>query len=461
MDIEDTEREYEEIRDEIITLLDAKKYMRARHELLELNEADAADVIADTEDELGIEMAIILFRMLPKDDAAETFSRLSTDDQLGIINHITDTEVKFIIDELDFDDMIDVLEELPANVVDKVLEKATKEERALVNTFLNYPEDSAGSLMTPDYITLKQKWTVGEALAHIKEVGMDSETVYTCYVKDAGRRLLGIVSLRSLVTRDASVPLADIMSSDYVYVNVLDDQEEVSEAFTKYGFLAIPVVDNEKRLVGIITVDDILKVVEEETTEDIERMGGILDSGDRLYFDNGVFHQVRSRLPWLVLLMFSAMLTGAVLEHYELALQQVTSLAIYLPLLMGTGGNSGSQASTLIIRGLSVGEIETRDALRVFWKEIRIGFVTALCLTAVNMAKIMLFDHRSIKIAITVCMAQMFVIVIAKCLGGLLPLLAKKVGIDPALMAAPLISSLTDTLTCFIYFTLATIMFSL
>ncbi|MDR0853038.1 MAG: magnesium transporter [Clostridiales Family XIII bacterium] len=461
MTVLEEEREYDEIKDEIITLLDAKKYMRARKELLELNEADAADVIADTEDELGIEMAIILFRMLPKDEAAETFSRLSTDDQLGIIEHITDKEVKFIIDELDFDDMIDVLEELPANVVDKVLEKATKEERALVNTFLNYPEDSAGSLMTPDYITLKQDWNVGQALAHIKAVGMDSETVYTCYVKDQGRRLLGIVSLRSLVTRDDDVSLSEIMVPDFVYVNVDDDQEEVSDAFTKYGFLAIPVVDKEKRLVGIITVDDILKVVEEETTEDIERMGGILDSGDRLYFDNGVFHQVRSRLPWLILLMFSAMLTGMVMAHYELLLSEVTSLMFYLPLLMGTGGNSGSQASTLIIRGLAIGEIEPRDALKVLWKEIRIGFVAATCLSAVNMAKIMIFDHRSLKVAITVCLAQMTVIVIAKCLGGLLPLLAKKVGIDPALMAAPLISSLTDTFTCFIYFSLASIMFNL
>jgi magnesium transporter len=446
---------FEEIRDEIITYIGAKKYIHARDLLLSLNEADIADVIGEAEDELGIETAIILIRMLPKDDAAEVFSRLSTDDQTGIISRITDKEIKSIMDEMSFDDMIDVLEELPANIVDRILEKATKEERKLINTFLNYPEDSAGSLMTPDYITLRQEWTVGEALAHIKKVGMDSETVYTCYVKDPGRRLLGLVSLRSLVTQDADVPVSEIMVDDIVFVNVFDDQEEVTEAFTKYGFLAIPVVDNEKRLVGIITVDDILLTIQDETTEDIERMGGVLDSSDKDYFDAGIFHQVRSRLPWLLILMFSAMITGLVIAHFELLLSDMASLAIYLPLLMGTGGNSGSQASTLVIRGLAVGEVELRDALRVLWRELRIGFVVAVCLSAINMCKILFLDQQPFTVAITICCAQVIVIVLAKCLGGMLPLLAKKIGIDPALMAAPFISSLTDTFACFVYFTLA------
>jgi magnesium transporter len=286
---------------------------------------------------------------------------------------------------------------------------------------------------------------------------MDSETVYTCYVKDRGRRLLGIVSLRSLVTKDSDVPLTDLIIEDIVFVNVFDDREIATDAFTKYGFLAIPVVDNEKRLVGIITVDDILRVVEEETTEDIERMGGVIDSSDKEYFDTGIFHQVRSRLPWLIILMISAMFTGLVISHFETTLARVTSLAIYLPLLMGTGGNSGSQASTLVIRGLAVGEVELRDAIRVLLREVRIGIVVAAGLSAINLSKILLFAHQSLVVGLTVCVSQMIVIVLAKCLGGLLPLLAKKVGIDPALMAAPFISSLTDTFACFVYFSLASI----
>jgi magnesium transporter len=451
----------DDIRDEIIGLLDAKQYIRARTEILKLNAVDAAEIIEDTSSELGIELAVILFRMLPKDDAAEVFSRLPADDQLAIINKITDKEIVWIIAEMDFDDMIDVLEELPANVVDKILEHTTKEERSLINTFLNYPEDSAGSLMTPDYITLKRNWTVGEALAHIKEAGMDSETVYTCYVKDFGRKLIGIVSLRSLVTRDADIPLESLMASDIVTVGVYDDREAVSDAFTKYGFLAIPVVDKEERLVGIITVDDILRVVEEETTEDIERMAGVIGMDDREYLDTGVFRHYRNRFPWLILLMCSAMLTGLVIDHYELLLSKLVSLAMYLPLLMGTGGNSGSQASTLIIRGLALGEVEMRDAGRVLWKEFRISLLLGVSLSAINLCKILLLDHQTIWVGVTVCGAQILVICLAKCVGGMLPLLAKKIHIDPALMAAPFISTLTDTFACLIYFTLAGIIFGL
>jgi magnesium transporter len=397
--------------------------------------------------------------MLPKDEAAEVFSRLSTDDRLDIIESITDKEINFIIDELDFDDMIDVLEELPANIVDKILERATKEERKQINTFLNYPEDSAGSLMTPDYITLRKEWTVGESLTHIKSEGMDSETVYTCYVKDWGRKLIGIVSLRSLVTRESDELIADFMAQDPVSVNVYDDQEVVSEAFTKYGFLAIPVVDNEKRLVGIITVDDILKVVEDEFTEDFERMGGVLGSDDREYLDTGVFRQYRNRFPWLILLMFSAMITGLVISKFENALSVVPSLMVYMPLLMGTGGNSGSQASTVVIRGIAVGELEPRDALKVLWKELRISTLLGLSLSAINLGKIVIFDNDTpFLVGVVVCIAQVLVIVLAKCLGGMLPLIAKKIGIDPALMAAPLISTLTDTFSCLIYFTLATML---
>jgi len=457
-----TETPLEEIEDEIVSLLGSKKYMLGRAKLLSLNEADVADVIEETENRLGIDKAIILFRMLPKDEAAEVFSRLSPENQAGIIARITDREIKNIIDEIDFDDMIDVLEELPANLVNKILEKTTREERKLINTFLNYPEDCAGSLMTPDYITLRPEWNVGEALAYIKRVGMDSETVYTCYVKDPGRRLLGIVSLRSLVTNDADVPLSELMVEDAVFVNVFDDREKVSEAFTRYGFLAIPVVDNEKRLVGIITFDDILITIEEETTEDIERMGGVIDTkrAYRDYFDTKILHEVKNRLPWLLILMVSAMFTGLVIAHFELQLSRVVNLVIYLPLLMGVGGNSGSQSSTLIIRGLALGEVNPKDAPRVLLKEIRVALLTAGALSAVNMAKIIFLDKQPLLIAVTVVCAQLIVIVLAKSLGGMLPLLAKKVGIDPALMSAPFIASMTDTLACFVYFSLSTIILS-
>ncbi|MDR0518600.1 MAG: magnesium transporter [Clostridiales Family XIII bacterium] len=454
---------FEENKNRILGLMSAKKYIHARDEFMSLNEVDAAEVFEEAESELGIEMAVILFRMLPKDAAAEVFSRLDTDDQLAIVDKITDRELGSIMEEMDFDDMIDALEELPANVVDKVLEKSTGEERKLINTFLNYPENSAGSLMTPDYITLKKGWTVGQALDHIKEVGMDSETVYTCYVKDWGRKLLGIVSLRSLVTHERDVPISEFMIEDIVYVGVYEDQEKVSESFTRYGFLAMPVVDGEHRLVGIITVDDILDVIEEETTEDIERMGGVIGADDREYLDTSVFRHYRNRFPWLFLLMCSAMVTTYVISRYEVTLSEVASLASYMTLLMGTGGNSGSQASTLVIRGLALGEIELKDALRVLWKELRVSFLLGASLSGINFCKIYFIDQHAggnaLYIALTACVAQLLVVCLAKCIGGMLPLLAKRIGIDPALMAAPFISTLTDTFACLVYFTFATMVF--
>jgi magnesium transporter len=457
----DNEKSFGEIADGIIGLLDARKYIRARDETLALNEVDTAELIEKIIERLGIEYAVILFRMLPKDVSVEVFSYLPSDDRLAIIKVITDKELKYIIGELDFDDMIDVLEELPANIVDKILEKATKEERKQINTFLNYPEDSAGSLMTPDYISLQKGMTVGDALAHIRREGMDSETVYTCYVKDKGRKLIGIVSLRKLVISDEDVPIADMISDDIVYVNVYDDQEDVSETFKKYGFLAVPVVDNEKRLVGIITVDDILGVIEEEYNEDFERMAGVIDSSDAEYFDRGVFKHVGSRLPWLIILMVSAMLTGMIIRSFESLLANAISLAVYLPMLMGTGGNSGSQSATLIIRGMAVNDVGLRDAPRVLWKELRISFVVGVALSCMNFAKITLFDREGLHVAVTVCLSMLAIVIMAKCIGGMLPMLAKRVGIDPALMAAPMISSLTDLVSCFTYFSLATLVFGI
>lgn len=438
----------------ILELLDAKKYSRARDEILKNNTVDIAEILEEIIEELGIEKAIILFRTLPKDVSAEVFAYLPIDDQIEIISVITDREVQHIIDELAFDDMIDVLEELPANVVDKILEKSTKEERRLINTFLNYPETSAGSLMTPDYISLRKNMTVAEALAYIKKEGMDRETVYTCYIKDEGRRLLGIVSLRTLVVADDNVQVGDLMHEDIIYVNVLDDQEDVSDAFKKYGFLAIPVVDNEHRLVGIITVDDILDVIDEETTEDFHKMAGMAVSTEE-YLDMSVWHHVRNRLPWLFVLMCSYVITGSIISNFQEGLSKVIVLVTYMPMLMGTGGNSGSQSATLVIRGLAVGDVETGDVLSVLWKELRVSFLIGLVLSALNFARIYWLDGQSAMIAVTVCASMMLIVIAAKTIGSMLPIFAKKAGIDPALMASPMIASLTDMVSVVTYFALA------
>ena len=444
MDMDTKMQKFDEEIEQILDLLEEKAYFRARDEILKHNEVDIAEILEEILEESGIDKTIIIYRMLPKDISAEVFSYLPSDDQREIIQGITDREVSYIMGELDFDDMIDVLEELPANIVDKILEKTPKEERKLINTFLNYPDTCAGSLMTPDYISLQENMTVAEALAHIKQEGMDSETVYTCYVKKEGRKLDGIVSLRSLVISDGDMKIADLMSTEYVYVNVYDDQEEVAETFKKYGFLAIPVVDNEHRLVGIITFDDILEVIEEETTEDIQRMAGVIDDSDTEYLDMGIFRHVRNRLPWLVFMNISAMITGTIILRFEAVLAQVIVLVSYLPLLMGTGGNTGSQAATLVIRGMAIDEIELKDVLKVFWKEFRVSLILGVLLSIFNMAKVVFIDGESILIGLTVALSMTVIVIFAKLLGSMLPMAAKKLGVDPALMANPMISSFTD-----------------
>lgn len=444
----------------IIALIEEKKYVKAREQILMFNEVDIAEILEEIMEDLGIEKTIIMFRTLPKDIAVEVFSYLGSDERVAIINCITDKEIHFIIDELPFDDMIDVLEELPANIVDKILEKATKEERRVINTFLNYPEDSAGSLMTPEYISLREDMTVSQALAYIKKEGMDSETVYTCYVKDAGRKLHGIVSLRTLVISDDDALIRDIMEIDVVFVNALEDQEHVSNLFRRYGFLAIPVVDNENRLVGIITVDDILGIIDEENTEDFQKMAGVAASTEE-YLDTKVWRHVRNRFPWLLYLMISAMITGMIISRFENLLSQVIVLAVYLPMLMGTGGNSGSQSATLIIRGMAVGEIQLKDIYKVLWKEIRVSFLIGLGLSILNFGKILLLDRQGPLIALTVCISMLIIITAAKTIGGMLPMLARKLKIDPAIMASPMIASLTDLISVITYFILASFILGL
>ncbi len=445
------------ILQQVLECIESKKYSHARDLLIENNAVDIAEILEEVLEETDVEKTTVLFRILPKDIAVDVFSYLPPEDQIAIIGAITDKEVSYIMDELAFDDMIDVLEELPANVVDKILEKTSKDERKLINTFLNYPDTCAGSLMTPDYITLRKDMTVGEALAYIKREGMDSETIYTCYVKDEGRKLLGIVSLRTLVIADDFTPIEELMHTDIVRVNVYDDQEEVSDIFTKYGFLAIPVVDNEGRIVGIITVDDILDVIEEETTEDFERMAGVMADSDRDYLDMSVWQHVKSRIPWLFLLMCSYVITGGIIARFEVVLSKVISLVAYMPMLMGTGGNSGSQSATLVIRGMSVDEIDLDDFLKVLLKELGVSIIIGLALSSLNFIRICYIEKQGVMVALTVCAAMLVIVVAAKLIGSMLPMLAKRIGIDPALMATPTISSLTDMVSVITYFTLAKI----
>ena len=451
---------FEESLEKIYEWIEEKMFFKVRDELLKYNEADIAEIFEDllSEDET-LSRAIVVYRLLPRAVMVDVFAYLPSDDQLKIVERLTDAELNYIVQELDFDDKIDILEELPATLVNRILENTPKAERKLINTFLNYPDDCAGSIMTPDFISLQKEWSVAQAMAHIKEVGMDTETIYTCYVKDMGYKLVGIVSLRTLVIAPDDEKIMNLMHTDYVYVNVYDDQEEVSEEFKKYGFLAMPVVDKEHRLVGIITVDDILDVIEEENTEDIERMAGIVDleQSDEDYLDKSVWKHAKNRLPWLLFMMFSAMVTGAVLNAFEEQLSTVIVLVSYIPLLMGTGGNTGAQASTLMIRGLSLGEIEPigEDAVKILWKELRISLCVGAVLSTVNFLKIILIDQESVLVALTVCLSLVLVIMFAKMLGGMVPLAAEKVGLDPALMANPIIASLVDLASMLVYLCIA------
>ena len=454
----------EESLEKIFGWIGEKKYFKVRDELLKYNEADIAEMFEEMLEDPGIlESTVVIYRLLPKDISVEVFSYLPSDDQLKIVDGITDAELSYIVQELDFDDKIDILEELPANLVDKILEKTPKDERRLINTFLNYPDTCAGSLMTPDYISLQKERTVAEAMAYIKKEGMDAETIYTCYVKDTGRKLIGIVSLSSLVVSDDNLKIMDIMHTDYVWINVYEDQEEVAEQFKKYGFLAIPVVDNEHRLVGIITVDDILEVIEEENTEDIERMAGIIDweDSDKEYLDMSVWQHAINRLPWLLILMVAYIFTGMIITSFEAKLSEIICLVAYMPMLMGTGGNTGSQAATLIIRGLAMDEVEPSDALRILWKEVRIGAVIGLILSVFNFVRVCWFDGNGPMIALTVCCAMLFIVIFAKILGSMIPLLVKKVNLDPALIANPAISSISDAVALSIYFAMAAIFLGL
>ena len=431
-------------------LIEAKKYVVLKKELETLNEADVAELL----EPLDIHTSLLIFRMLPKDLAVDVFAHFSLEQQRNFIGMVTDKELKDIIDELFFDDMIDIIEEMPANIVKKILLHAKEEERSLINQFLRYPPDSAGSIMTIEYVDLKKTMTVKDALDHIKETGLTKETVYTCYVTDKNRTLEGIVSLRKLVISAEDDTIGDIMDSDVIYVHTHYDQETVAAMFKKYGFLALPVVDKEDRLTGIITIDDIVNVIDQETTEDFQKMAAMSPSEER-YLDANVFTLAKQRVTWLLILMISATFTGGIIRKYEGILETVVVLTAFIPMLMDTGGNSGSQSSTLIIRGIALGEIDLKDTIKVIWKEFRISIVVGITLAVVNFLRIYFFDNVGLWVSFTVSITLFVTVIISKVVGGVLPMIAKKMKIDPAIMAGPLITTIVDAMSLIVYFAIA------
>lgn len=435
---------------EFLRLIEEKKYFQIKRELSEMNEVDVAELL----DPLDTHTTLIIFRMLPKDMAVDVFSNFSKDQQLNIINLITDVELQQILDELFFDDMIDLIEEMPANIVNKILVASKEEERNQINEFLKYPEDSGGSIMTIEYVNLEKNMTVAQALDHIKDVGLTRETVYTCYVIDKERFLEGFVSLRTLVTSELDVIIGDIME-DVISVHTHDDQETIADTFRRYGFVAIPVVDNEGRLTGIITVDDIMDVIEQETTEDFQLMAAMSPSEEE-YLGTRAWVLAKHRLPWLFVLMITATVTARIMGQYEDILATVVVLSTFIPMLMDTGGNSGNQSSTLIIRGLATGEIQTSDWLKVMLKEFQISILVGLGLSTVNFLRLVLIEKVALDISLTVSLTLVVTVVSAKIVGGLLPLIAKKLKMDPAIMAGPLITTIVDALSLFVYFRMAT-----
>jgi magnesium transporter len=433
-------------------LLAARQYGEIRLNLIDLNEADIAALI----EELNEEDMRMVYRILPKDLAADVFSYLEVESQQAIINSLSDQEAAGIIDSLWTDDAVDFLEEMPANVVEKLLANTSPETRRAVNQLLRYPEDSAGSIMTVEYVALKENFTVDQAIQHIRSVGLDSETVNICYVLDAQRKLVGTVALRYLLLSGADEVIGDIMHGNVISINTLMDQEQAAAQFKKYDFTAMPVVDNEERLVGIITVDDIVDIMEEEATEDMEKMAAILP-GDKPYMRATVGETYRKRIPWLLLLMVSATFTGAIIASFEEALSVHAALIAFIPMLMDTGGNAGGQASVTVIRGLSIGEIRYRDVPRIVWKEVRVAALCGLTLAAANFGKLLLFDRVGVSVALTVCLTLTAAVLVAMLVGCLLPMGAKKLGFDPAVMASPFITTIVDALSLLLYFRFAVI----
>ena len=438
--------------EEVLSLIQEKQYSAVRTELSEWNEADIAQILEEIED---VQQQVKVFRILPKSIAADVFAYLPIEVEQSIITSITDKEATNIIDNLMADDAADRMEEMPAGVVKKLLANVSSEQRRDINHLLRYPDDSAGSIMTVEFVDLKASLTVGQAIERIRRTGVDKETINIAYVLDKERHLIGTVALRYLLLHNEDEIIGDFMNDNIISVNTLTDQEEVAKLMSKYDFTTMPVVDNEDRLVGIVTVDDIIDIMTEEATEDIEKMAAIVPT-DKPYSRTTVFETWKKRIPWLLLLMISATVTGKIITHYENALGTYVVLTSFIPMLMDTGGNAGGQASVTIIRGLSLNEIEFSDIFKVIWKEIRVAVLCGITLAAANFVKIMIIDNVGITVALIVCLTLVVSVIFAKVVGCSLPMFAQKLGFDPAVMASPFITTIVDALSLMIYFAIAT-----
>ena len=451
------ERSIVTLEETLAALAEGKKYTTLRDILVTMNAADVAGVF----DSMPETKLPLLFRLLPKELAAETFVEMEPEAQELLIQGFSDNELKEVVDELYVDDAVDIVEEMPANVVKRILKQADPEMRKMINEILKYPDDSAGSIMTTEYVSLRPDMTTEEAIKRIRRTGVDKETIYNCYVTENNRKLIGTITIRTLLLSEDDDVLEEIMEPNVISVSTLEDQEDVAEMFAKYDFVALPVVDQENRLVGIVTVDDAIDVMREEATEDFEKLAGMTPS-DKPYLRTGVLETFRSRLPWLLILMLSATLTSMVLTGFETSLAACSALIAFIPMLTGTGGNSGTQASVAVIRGLSLGEVEFSDSLRVLWKEIRVAVLCGVTLAACNFVKLLVVDrmllHNSgvtIPVAATICVTMIFTVFCAKTVGCLLPLLAERIHLDPAVIASPFISTVVDVVTLVLYFQVA------
>jgi len=459
--LEALDYDYESIQEQrteaLEELLERRDMKQLKTRMEELNEFDVAEFLSEIEDN----RMPMVFRLLSKSTAADVFANLDTPDQERIINSVTDSELAALVEELYVDDAVDMMEELPANVVARVMRTATPSTRNLINQYLRFPEDSAGSIMTSEFVDLKKYMSVKESIARIRRIGADKETIYVCFVTTMDRKLEGIVTVKDLLLSDDDIIIEDLMDRNIIFATTTDDQETVSEMFSDYDLMAMPVVDKEGRLVGIVTVDDVIDVMEQEATEDFEVMAGILPS-DTPYSRTPIFDLFKNRIPWLMFLMLSATFTSMILTSFEDMLAVQAGLVAFIPMLMGTGGNSGAQSSTAVIRSLSLGETETGDALKVMWRELRVAFLCGLALAVVNFVKMLLLDGMllnndavTVAVAATVSISIVGIVLFAKVVGSMLPLLAEKLGLDPAVMANPLISTVTDAVSLLIYIFIA------
>lgn len=431
----------------ILALIEEKKFQSLRDVLRTMQPVDVAMAAA----ELTPQDLSLVFRLLPKDEAADTFAEMDAESREELIRSFSDSELRDILEELYIDDTVDMIEEMPAVLVGRILEQSSPESRRLINELLMYPDASAGSIMTTEYVDLHAGMTVGEAIGRIRRIGVDRETINVCYVTGEGRRLIGAVTIRALILAEPSAQVGSVMDENIISVGTLDDKEKVANLFTKYGSIVLPVVDSEGRLVGIVTVDDVMNVIRDEATEDIDKIGAVTPQ-DKPYMRLSVWDIYKSRIPWLLILMVSAAFTGAIITHFQDALSAYLVLVAAIPMLMDTGGNCGSQASVTVIRGISLEEIEFRDIFRVMWKESRVALLCGVTLAVLNFARFMLIDRVGLAVSAVICLTLLVTVLAAKLVGCTLPLIAKKIGLDPAVMASPFITTIVDALSLFIYF---------